>query len=62
MKSTFLRWEVDDIGGGMPLYKDFGSEDWTLMTLCPAAQGSAFSPKQWEIRGEIAELNGDLGI
>lgn len=26
--------EVDDIGGGMPLYKDFGSEDWTLMTLC----------------------------
>jgi len=53
---------VDDIGGGMPLYKDFGSEDWTLMTLCPAAQGSAFSPKQWEIRGEIAELNGDLGI
>lgn len=26
--------EVDDIGGGMPLYKEFGAEDWTLMTLC----------------------------
>lgn len=26
--------EVDDIGGGMPLYKDFASEDWILMSLC----------------------------
>ncbi|CAJ1348274.1 unnamed protein product, partial [Effrenium voratum] len=26
--------EVDDIGGGMPLYKDFGMEDWALMSLC----------------------------
>eukprot|EP00438_Fugacium_kawagutii_P032697 Skav204471 [mRNA] locus=scaffold5533:95617:101994:- [translate_table: standard] len=25
--------QVDDIGGGMPLYKDFASEDWTLMSL-----------------------------
>ncbi|CAK9060614.1 unnamed protein product [Durusdinium trenchii] len=26
--------EVDDIGAGTPLYKDFTAEDWTLMSLC----------------------------
>eukprot|EP00933_Yihiella_yeosuensis_P020190 TRINITY_DN1624_c1_g1_i1.p1 TRINITY_DN1624_c1_g1~~TRINITY_DN1624_c1_g1_i1.p1 ORF type:complete len:922 (+),score=332.71 TRINITY_DN1624_c1_g1_i1:84-2768(+) len=26
--------EVNDIGGGMPLFKDFASEDWALMSLC----------------------------
>jgi len=26
--------EVDDIGDGMPLYKEFNHEDWTLMSLC----------------------------
>ncbi|CAE7700927.1 HNRNPUL1 [Symbiodinium sp. CCMP2592] len=25
--------EVDDIGGGMPLYKEFAHEDWALMSL-----------------------------
>eukprot|EP00930_Biecheleria_cincta_P096740 TRINITY_DN8853_c3_g1_i1.p1 TRINITY_DN8853_c3_g1~~TRINITY_DN8853_c3_g1_i1.p1 ORF type:complete len:858 (+),score=289.12 TRINITY_DN8853_c3_g1_i1:57-2630(+) len=25
--------EVEDIGGGMPLFKDFGHEDWALMSL-----------------------------
>ncbi|CAE8651199.1 unnamed protein product [Polarella glacialis] len=26
--------DVDDIGGGMPLYRDFNHEDWSLMSLC----------------------------
>ena len=45
--------EVDDIGGGMPLYKDLGSEDWTLMTLCLAAQSFDFffSKKGVELNG-----------
>jgi hypothetical protein len=45
--------EVDDIGGGMPLYKDFGSEDWTLMTLCPAAQGSAAMGSNGKFVGKL---------
>ena len=46
--------EVDDIGGGMPLYKDLGSEDWTLMTLCLAAQSFDFffRKKGWNSMGD----------
>merc|ERR1712203_1227294 len=25
--------DVSDVGGGMPLFKDFGPDDWTLMGL-----------------------------